>query len=201
MFEWHGWATISNTPAVDYFTDDPSPEILAVVRALVTASGGVDNETADLRVANGQYHLWLAGCHNHYDPDIIRLYRDIAAATPGSYGILYTFDSDASNDWERWVMRRGDIHREADHDLSPHAGLVEDPDDIEGTAEATEVESRGSVYGGSMVSPVWAREPSMSADRYWMLLSRLLKMAVHRRRLGTGAAVVVRSIVLLAPSR
>jgi hypothetical protein len=57
-------------------------------------------------------------------------------AAPGSYGILYTFHSDASNDWERWVMRRGDIHREADHDLSPHVGLVEDPDDIEGTVEA-----------------------------------------------------------------
>jgi hypothetical protein len=106
------------------------------VPARVSASAGVDNETADLRVANGEHHLWLAGCHNHLDPRVVRLYRDIAAAAPGSYGILYTLDDETSGDWERWVMRRGGVHRRADHELSPHVGQVEDRDEIEGTAEA-----------------------------------------------------------------
>src|SRR5712691_12974181 len=44
----------------------------------------------------------------------------------------------------------------------------------------TEVERlRSGLYGGwgSRVSPVWARNPSMSAGRYWILLSRFLTIA------------------------
>src|SRR6266702_7907072 len=48
------------------------------------------------------------------------------------------------------------------------------------SAVATEVEGPAfGLYGGwgSRVSPVWARNPSMSAGRYWIRLSRFLTMA------------------------
>jgi hypothetical protein len=101
------------------------------VRALLAESGSVSNETADLRGANGEGHVWLAGCHNHRTPAIEELFRPIARATPGSYGILYTFDDEASDGWDRWVMRRGNVYRAQDEDLSPHVGVVEDPEQFD----------------------------------------------------------------------
>jgi hypothetical protein len=126
VYEWHGWATIRGTASVSDLEEDPGPEVLSQVRALLAESAAVANETADLRVANGAYHVWLAGMHNHLAPGILGLYRAIAAVAPGSYGTLYTHDDDTSNYWDRWVMRRGKVCREQDHDLSPHVGLVED---------------------------------------------------------------------------
>jgi hypothetical protein len=105
VYEWHGWATLRKTPAVDYY-DDLDQEMLSMVGALLAESDIIGNETADLRVANGEWHVWLAGCHNHHTPGIAELFRSIARAAPGSYGILYTFDGDASDGWDRWVMRR-----------------------------------------------------------------------------------------------
>lgn len=129
VYEWHGWATISDTASVNYFDDDPSPAVLASIRALLAGSADIANETADLRIANGQHHVWLAGFHNHLAPHIIELFRGIAAVAPGSYGVLYTHNDNASNAWDRWVMRRGQVHHEHDHSLSPHIGQVEDAEE------------------------------------------------------------------------
>jgi hypothetical protein len=130
MYEWHGWATLRKSPAsLDDF--DESGEVterdLSAVRALLADSASSFNETADLRGANGAWHVWLAGCHNHHDADVVNLFRAIAAALPGSYGVLYAYDDEASDGWDRWVMRRGGVHHMADEDLSPHIGVVEDP--------------------------------------------------------------------------
>ena len=129
MFEWHGWATIVASPGTD---DDAAAEAHQrdaeawVARAIADAAG-VANETLDLRPANGSVHVWLAGSHNHRDETVIGLFRSIAEAAPGSYGVMYVLDSDVSYTWERLVMRRGTISREVDTSLSPHIGAVEDP--------------------------------------------------------------------------
>jgi hypothetical protein len=88
---------------------------------------GVANETLDLRSANGSVHVWLAGSHNHQDETVTGLFRSIAEAAPGSYGVMYVLDDDVSYTWERVVMRRGAVSREVDTSLSPHIGVVEDP--------------------------------------------------------------------------
>jgi len=126
VFEWHGWATILAAPGGE---DDAAAEAEqrdaeAQVALLIA---GVANETLDLRSANGSIHVWLAGSHNHSDEAVISLFRSIAAAAPGSYGIMYLRDVDVSNTWDRLVMRRGTVSREVDTSLSPHIGVVEDP--------------------------------------------------------------------------
>lgn len=129
MFEWHGWATIVASPGTE---DDTAAEAhqqdaeARVARAIADAAG-VANETLDLRSANGSVHVWLAGSHNHRDETVIGLFRSIAVAAPGSYGVMYVLDSDVSYTWERLVMRRGTVSREVDTSLSPHVGVVEDP--------------------------------------------------------------------------
>jgi ribulose bisphosphate carboxylase small subunit len=130
MYEWHGWATLRKTAAVDYY-DDLDEKTLAQVRALLAKSDSQLNETADLRPANGDWHVWLAGRHNHHDQEVVPLFRAIAETTPGSYGVLYVFDDEASDGWDRWVMRRGGVTLHPDEDLSPHIGMVEDADDLD----------------------------------------------------------------------
>ena len=127
MFEWHSWATIRASASADD-NSGASPSTLARVGAILAERREFANETWDLRSANGAFHLWLAGDHNHADPGIVELFEAVAAAAPGSYGILYTHDDDYSNHWNRWVMRRGQVCRMPDNDLSPHVGLVEDAD-------------------------------------------------------------------------
>jgi hypothetical protein len=129
MFEWHGWATILGnfTVADDQDADRESLERRSEVERLLAAREHVANETVDLRTANGVCHVWLAGSHNHRSDQPIDVFRAIAAAAPGSYGIMYCFDHDHVDlPWERWVMRRGTIRLEQDQSLSPHIGLVED---------------------------------------------------------------------------
>lgn len=129
MFEWHGWATIAASPGVK---DDAAAEVRqqaveAWVAQVVGGAAGVANETLDLRPANGRLHLWLAGSHNHRDETVIGLFRSIAEAAPGSYGVMYVLDDDVGCTWERLVMRRGTVRQEVDTSLSPHVGVVEDP--------------------------------------------------------------------------
>lgn len=129
VFERHGWATIVASPGTE---DDAAAEAhqrdaeARVARAIADAAGAA-NETLDLRSANGGVHVWLAGSHNHRDETVIGLFRSIAEAAPGSYGVMYVLDSDVSYTWERLVMRRGTVSREVDTSLSPHIGVVEGP--------------------------------------------------------------------------
>ena len=99
----------------------------ARVARVIEGAAGVANQTLDVRSANGSVHIWMAGSHNHRDETVTGLFRSIAEAAPGSYGVMYVLDDEASCTWERLVMRRGTVSREADTSLSPHIGVVEDP--------------------------------------------------------------------------
>ncbi|MFF0345226.1 Imm7 family immunity protein [Kribbella sp. NPDC004875] len=125
MYEWHGWATVVASPSPD---DDDTQQHNAEeqVRRLLADAGGVANETVDCRLANGMVHVWLAGSHNRRDDTVIDLFRSIARVAPGSYGVLYAYEHGLDDGWQRWVMRRGTVELEADTDLSPHLGTVED---------------------------------------------------------------------------
>jgi hypothetical protein len=129
VFEWHGWATIVASPGVE---DDAAAEARqrdaeARVARVIGGAAGVANETLDVRSANGSVHIWMAGSHNHRDETVTDLFRSVAEAAPGSYGVMYVLDDDVSCTWEHLVMRRGTVSREADTSLSPHIGVVEDP--------------------------------------------------------------------------
>ena len=129
VFEWHGWATIVASPGTEDDTAAEAHQRAAEARVarIIAGAAGVANETLDLRSANGSVHIWLAGSHNHRDETVTDLFRSIAKAAPGSYGVMYVLDDDVSYTWERLVMRRGTVSRELDTSLSPHIGIVEDP--------------------------------------------------------------------------
>jgi Immunity protein 7 len=128
MFEWHGWATVRVSAGIedDQAAEEEQRAAERRVAALINEATGADNETVDVRDANGSIHVWLAGSHNHRDDGVVDLFRTLAEAAPGSYGVMYVLDDDASSNWQRWVMRH--ITQEADTSLSRHVGLVEDPE-------------------------------------------------------------------------
>jgi hypothetical protein len=130
MWEWHAWAKIVGSPSAD---DDEAAEIrhraaVESVRLLVANAQGYGNEVCDLRGANGTWHLWFAGDHNHASSWPLDFFASVAQAAPGSYGVMYMFDHNFMDEpWKRFVMKRGRLHERIDHDLSPHIGMVEDP--------------------------------------------------------------------------
>lgn len=130
VFEWHGWATVlaSSGTEDDLAAEEDQRSAGRCVAALIDEAVGVHNETADVRKANGSTHVWLAGSHNHRDDRVVELFEAIAQSAPGSYGVMYVLDDDIGSIGERWVMRRGQIIHEADASLSPHVGVVEDPE-------------------------------------------------------------------------
>lgn len=129
MYEWHGWATIRTRYDCDDSDDNPTSDTVDAVRALVATTQDRSNEVADLRSVNGDYHLWLAGTHNHATSGVVELFRAVAALAPGSYGLLHVLDDEDSttpNGWVCHVMRRGAVTASPDAHLSPHIGRVED---------------------------------------------------------------------------
>ena len=133
MFEWHGWATIRDRSTYDEFLDatsDPAEATLAKIRQILAESERIANETADLRAANGDWHVWLAGFHNHRAAHVVPVFEAIAEAAPGSYGLLNVHDDEAEgseDQWFTWAMARGRVQRHNDQFLSPHVGVVEGP--------------------------------------------------------------------------
>ena len=89
MFEWHGWATIVASPGAE---DDAIVEVHQRDAKLgsreSSRAAGIANETLDLHPANGSFHIWLARSHNHRDEPVTDLFRSIAKAAPGSYGVM-----------------------------------------------------------------------------------------------------------------
>jgi hypothetical protein len=134
MFEFHGWATIRDRGSWEsdeqaMFVDDPDPETVGKIRTLMGAFDGVSNHVTDLRQANGEWHLWIAGSHNHCDQRVVEFFGAVARSALGSYGVLYVYDDEAgsnANSWVPWVMKRGQVRAEQDTFLSPHIGTVED---------------------------------------------------------------------------
>jgi hypothetical protein len=130
MFEWHGWAVIAASPSAadDDAADTRAIQVLADVQAFLDAQSQVHNEVLDWRFVNGDMHVWIAGGHNHPTSTPHSLFQTLGDLAQGSYGVLYSIDHDLDAGWTRWVLRRGPVHVEPDQSLSPHIGLVEDPD-------------------------------------------------------------------------
>ncbi len=87
----------------------------------------------DLRVINGDYHIWTSGYRNHkpiddYDP--VGFFEYVAKIAPGSYGVLYARDNedlidDNYNKFKVYVLAHGQLTEKEDPFLSPFVPTVE----------------------------------------------------------------------------
>jgi Immunity protein 7 len=158
MFEFHGWATIRFTAEIRDRDDEDQLQNAAIeavqsyVRqmgygpvsdqpfapradpysgALVSAAKA--NVVLDVRVVNGEAHLWAAGATNHVatiKQELFDLYHCVARVAPDSYGLLYMQDDEDPlhfNDFQVYALARGALTDRADPFLSPFVPVVEDP--------------------------------------------------------------------------
>jgi Immunity protein 7 len=119
MFGFHGWATLRFT-AENCDRDDEEEVRDAAVEAVQSyvrqmgygpvsyqpfelqdranvysgalVSAAKANVVLDVRLVNGEAHLWAAGAKNHATPirqELLDLYHYIARIAPGSNGLLY----------------------------------------------------------------------------------------------------------------
>lgn len=134
VFEFHGWATLRSTASSrdDEWQDEQDGAAVRAVETLVREAehlasrfGGV----LSVRQVNGEAQVWLHGLRNHRQDQVVRLWAQIAAAAPGSYGLLHIHDDEADDEsrWSCWTMLRGDIEESVESRLTPHFGRVEDP--------------------------------------------------------------------------
>ena len=131
MYEFHGWATIRETPSLadEENMDKVIDSVNSFIKNLNWTSGGV----LDVRQINGEYHLSVSGFTNHKGKDaedVLSLYQFLAQKAPGSYGILFVRDdedrSGNDNKFQVLVLARGSLKEREDPFLSPYVPIVED---------------------------------------------------------------------------
>lgn len=131
MYEFHGWATIRETPHLveEENLDKVIDSVKLFIKSLNWTSGGA----LDVRPVNGEYHMSVSGFTNHKGKDaedVLSLYQFLAQNAPGSYGILYVRDDEDRNGHDNrfqvLVLARGVLKEREDPFLSPYVPMVED---------------------------------------------------------------------------
>jgi hypothetical protein len=129
MVEYHGWLTLRDA------TVESDEERLTAKAASVEIE--IERRIAQhriigMRVVNANYFLWFAGCTNHWSndvDDIFELLRFIATHAPGSYGLLYLWDDEDSeneNAFRVWRLAKGVLSEHPDPFLSPCLPTIEE---------------------------------------------------------------------------
>ena len=93
----------------------------------------------DLRVINGDYHIWTSGYRNHQQIGLfspIEFFKYVATQAPGSYGILYVRDDedmvdDNDNKFKVYVLAHGQLTEREDPFLSPFVPQSEFSDGLD----------------------------------------------------------------------
>ncbi|WP_116206176.1 Imm7 family immunity protein [Amycolatopsis circi] len=133
MYVVHGWFELEESPAEPEWGEEKLDELVEEVRARIA---GTDFGTSEvtLKIFNGIYVLRVDGAPNHRGteiPEVIEFLEYVARLLPGSYGLLYERDEEASdapgqNGFRVRVMARGELGLRLDPFLSPIQPVIED---------------------------------------------------------------------------
>jgi hypothetical protein len=118
-----------------YTAQDEDAGIGQIVDCLAGMIDGLGLGEESLRIcySNGEATLTATRLANHLSGDItgiVGLFERIALVAPGSYGLLYLYDDEdgdgRSNEFQAFVLSRGQFRRQQDPFLSPYRPMVED---------------------------------------------------------------------------
>lgn len=130
MYEYHGWATVRQSPG----DEEERVNILVEELRVYLTQRYWGTGLLDLAVVNGQYLLTFAGATNHrptafHDP--VEWLQHVGQVAPGSYGVLYVWDDEDGeglrNAFQVYVLVRGKVRQHEDRFLSPCIPVIEDP--------------------------------------------------------------------------
>jgi hypothetical protein len=133
MFEYHGWI---NVRAI-YENMDFTEENIILTNALNKikvriADTTLKNGFINLRGINIDDHIWTSGYCNQIPTDQenpIDFFKYVGTVAPGSYGLLFTRDSDDlidKNIFKIYVLTRGIVTEHKDPFLSPIVPIIAD---------------------------------------------------------------------------
>ncbi|HEX6359170.1 Imm7 family immunity protein [Actinophytocola sp.] len=132
MYEVHGWLNLSEST---YESDVGSLETAVhMLRDVIEKRFVWPNIKVELIVLNGQYMVTIAGCVNRPTVDAIAIHdliKLVATKLPGSWGLLYEYDSEAIeapgfNAYQVTRIARGRVEAQEDPFLSPINPMIED---------------------------------------------------------------------------
>lgn len=130
MYEFHGWATIQESPAE---ADAGQLDMIIQKIQLKITEFAWGSGLLSLNAANGSYYLHVGGFTNRKGTEaaeIVALYQLIGEIAPGSYGLLYTRDDENlegyDNEFRVQVLARGQLQEQRDAFLSPCVPVIED---------------------------------------------------------------------------
>ncbi|MFF7751607.1 Imm7 family immunity protein [Streptomyces sp. NPDC007971] len=128
MFEYHGSITVRESAG----DEDEGSRLRRIVDELRAHICRMNSPyLLDLRWMNGEPFIHLGGHSNHRSaPDVLELFRHVAAIAPGSYGLLHVRDDeDPGHENEIQVLRlaRGTLTEHTEPLLSPCVPALEDP--------------------------------------------------------------------------
>lgn len=134
MVEYYGWISISDST---YESDDKALSLVLEKLHVFINEYKINDSLGILKLhqVNGVTQLLVSGCRNHFSQeliDIFRLYEYVAKIAVGSYGLLYIRNDEseyAFNEFEVFVLARGEIKKEKDTFLSPCIPVIEDDEE------------------------------------------------------------------------
>ncbi len=133
MYEYHGWITLRVTPGEVDNEEEKLWEINKYAKNIIDNFAD-KHGFAGLNVVNGEHLAWFSGCTNHSSPTsetLLEIFRLIGNQAPGSYGLLYIWDDEAThelnNEFQVWRLVRGKFELLKDCFLSPCIPTIEDP--------------------------------------------------------------------------
>jgi hypothetical protein len=129
MFEYHGWVSVSDSPG-----ESDTSKLNFLIEDIKSFIGSIKDREGfiELHVANGACHIAVSGMLNRFSDEvknIFDLYKFISRKACGSYGVLYTRDSDddlRENEFVVFVLAKGRLTEKKDVLLSPCNPVIED---------------------------------------------------------------------------
>lgn len=129
MIALYGWLSISETyENEDLYPQETLENIMCQVKAIILHS----QSAVELRYMNGTPFVSTAYVANHRAEDvdaIIETYKSIAKTASGSYGVIYLRDDEDkahSNEFQKFVFKKGCCTLQKDTDFSPCIPTIED---------------------------------------------------------------------------
>lgn len=130
MVEFHAWITIRETYQA---VDNEEENIDVIVEDIRNRIEKMQWMKPQIKAMNGEYFMEISSYSNHKAREIdelFDLFSYITETATGSYGLIYMLDDedmDKSNEFQVFLISRGQIHTRKDTFLSPFIPIVEDP--------------------------------------------------------------------------
>lgn len=130
MLELHSWVTIRETYEC---TEDEEENMDIIIKDIKNRIQKMSWNKPVLRALNGECFIEMTLFANRKTDEVVEIfdfYRFIGKIAKGSYGIIYMLDDEDTNgndnEFQVFILARGQLKQRKDNYLSPFIPVVED---------------------------------------------------------------------------